>query len=412
MTYDLTYDWVWWVVQFSLNFLDFVMVYVITHRLLNWKIVVKKEHILLCVGYTLLQAPVYFLGNMAFRMTIFLFFLFLIRFLSKRKLADVLLIYAMDFSLSVIQFPLALAAFFLGLHYHRLSFLVIQIITVILVFLICKYGKLNKLFNAIQANILLKLLLFNVAFIVILFFFIFNFSYTFFDILFFLILIAVIGGALFPLIKKTYKLAVVNTISHHDLINELMSTGIAMRQNEDYDEARRLFDDLAQTLGIDFSGLNMEDVDHSDIETQIVYFIEMKNQKKTDIKFISDIVYWEHHQSIELKSVLKWLGGLLDNAIETISTFPIHIRLRVDKDRIELSVENEHLGGLPEELYDLFEKGYSTKGNGRGFGLYQLRQEVESLGGKVYVFENHREVYHQQYLVVYIEFKMKENADV
>ena len=68
------------------------------------------------------------------------------------------------------------------------------------------------------------------------------------------------------------------------------------------------------------------------------------------------------------------------------------------------------MGGLPEELYDLFEKGYSTKGDGRGFGLYRLRQEVQKFGEKVYAFESFRKDYHQQYLVIYIEFTMKENA--
>ena len=33
----------------------------------------------------------------------------------------------------------------------------------------------------------------------------------------------------------------------------------------------------------------------------------------------------------------------------------------------------------------IFEKGYSTKGEGRGTGLYQVKSMVENLGGKITV---------------------------
>ncbi len=40
--------------------------------------------------------------------------------------------------------------------------------------------------------------------------------------------------------------------------------------------------------------------------------------------------------------------------------------------------------GIPEELRDkIFENGFSTKGTGRGVGLYHTKELVESLGGKI-----------------------------
>ncbi|MCI7110113.1 MAG: ATP-binding protein, partial [Spirochaetia bacterium] len=42
--------------------------------------------------------------------------------------------------------------------------------------------------------------------------------------------------------------------------------------------------------------------------------------------------------------------------------------------------------GIEEELKDkIFEKGFSTKGEGRGIGLYHTKQLITSLGGRISV---------------------------
>ena len=41
-------------------------------------------------------------------------------------------------------------------------------------------------------------------------------------------------------------------------------------------------------------------------------------------------------------------------------------------------------GGMPDEIRDrIFEPGFSTKGEERGYGLFNLRNAVESVGGDV-----------------------------
>ena len=40
--------------------------------------------------------------------------------------------------------------------------------------------------------------------------------------------------------------------------------------------------------------------------------------------------------------------------------------------------------GIPDKIKDkVFENGFSTKGSGRGVGLYHTKQLVESLGGSI-----------------------------
>jgi sensor histidine kinase regulating citrate/malate metabolism len=40
--------------------------------------------------------------------------------------------------------------------------------------------------------------------------------------------------------------------------------------------------------------------------------------------------------------------------------------------------------GIPDDIKEkVFENGFSTKGSGRGVGLYHTKQLIESLGGKI-----------------------------
>ena len=45
--------------------------------------------------------------------------------------------------------------------------------------------------------------------------------------------------------------------------------------------------------------------------------------------------------------------------------------------------------GIAEEIQEkVFEKGFSTKGTGRGTGLFEVKKLTESLGGKI-LLESH-----------------------
>ena len=42
--------------------------------------------------------------------------------------------------------------------------------------------------------------------------------------------------------------------------------------------------------------------------------------------------------------------------------------------------------GIPKDIREaIFEKGFSTKGKGRGLGLYHTKQLILSLGGEIFV---------------------------
>lgn len=80
------------------------------------------------------------------------------------------------------------------------------------------------------------------------------------------------------------------------------------------------------------------------------------------------------------------LGNLLENAVEAIGDGPrreIRVVLRPEGSRLHLAVEDTG-PGLPESIRARgFARGASTKGEHRGFGLWQVARTLEARGGRL-----------------------------
>lgn len=82
------------------------------------------------------------------------------------------------------------------------------------------------------------------------------------------------------------------------------------------------------------------------------------------------------------------MGNLIDNAIEAVEANEakdIDVTIEYNDGIFSFSVE-DHGGGIPEELQKtILEKGYSTKGDDRGYGLFLTQKGVQKLDGKLTV---------------------------
>jgi CitB family two-component system sensor histidine kinase MalK len=88
----------------------------------------------------------------------------------------------------------------------------------------------------------------------------------------------------------------------------------------------------------------------------------------------------------EAHDIVTIVGNLLENAVEALQQAPvreIHLGLWQEGDWLHVSVADSG-PGLPEGSLDrLFERGFSTKGENRGLGLWQAARTVEARGGRL-----------------------------
>ena len=82
-------------------------------------------------------------------------------------------------------------------------------------------------------------------------------------------------------------------------------------------------------------------------------------------------------------SVLDYLIG---NAIEAMPNGgTLTIRSMFHEEKISVSIEDTGIGIPKEHLDHIFEPFFTTKAKGSGLGLYNVRQIIRSIGGKIYV---------------------------
>ncbi len=78
------------------------------------------------------------------------------------------------------------------------------------------------------------------------------------------------------------------------------------------------------------------------------------------------------------------LGNLIDNGIEAVEkceTKRIDVHLSYESPLLTFSVNDSGSGISEEQLDGIFEKGFSTKGEDRGYGLFLVKNSIEKLGG-------------------------------
>ena len=97
------------------------------------------------------------------------------------------------------------------------------------------------------------------------------------------------------------------------------------------------------------------------------------------------------HITLPSEALVTITGNLIDNALDSMNMDSTkkdkELSLGVYSRPNELLIIVKDTGtGIEEELKDkIFEKGFSTKGEGRGIGLYNTKQLITSLGGRISV---------------------------
>ena len=411
----------WWGVQFALNFMDFIIAYVIAHCVVRRKIKVMPSHVLFCVVNTLALAPVFYLaGGYVFRIMVSLCMLFLIKMVTERKeLGDLLIIFALYFIIVfIVQLPIGVIVWLVNnqiMLEFPLEFLVAQSMSVVAVLLVSQKFKFNQWFNAIEKNDFLKFMLFLVALITIATAFILNFEYGVLYLLFSAIIIIIIAIPLGSVLIKLYHKSI-GKDTMHELANSLMSLGTAAEQNGASEATMNNIKRHAKKFGVDLDKIdesiqeerNEKAQKNKDIMTEYVEkFIKRKiNSKGKYVKVDQQITYYEDFENVDLGLMLDWLGTLLDNAIEATHSNPIYIHINVSYSYLVVRIANEYIGDNGKDIQIILDRGYSTKKEGRGIGLHLLNQQVTEEGGKIKLEEYYEEAHNCHYLRISILFNI------
>lgn len=87
-----------------------------------------------------------------------------------------------------------------------------------------------------------------------------------------------------------------------------------------------------------------------------------------------------------IHELITIVGNLIDNALEAVTN--------CEKKQVELEIQygdtliitvQDTGKGIQEEIGALFTKGYSTKGDNRGYGLYLVKESIQRINGEIHM---------------------------
>jgi CitB family two-component system sensor histidine kinase MalK len=121
-------------------------------------------------------------------------------------------------------------------------------------------------------------------------------------------------------------------------------------------------------------------------------------EENVELNIINETVIPEPDKDETTHELITIIGNLIDNAVEALGecddrTINLHLKYLHQQLFIKLTDSGP---GIPDDILDkIFKKGFSTKGENRGYGLYLVKHSIEKLGGSIEVCFNEEQMVFQ-----------------
>ena len=179
--------------------------------------------------------------------------------------------------------------------------------------------------------------------------------------------------------------------NNHDFTNKLHVI-LGLIQMEMYDEATSYIENITIVQRATISKI-MNTVNEPAVAALLIG--KAARASELNVKFILREGCYYSNTDLPLSSeiLVTIIGNLIDNAFDAMNesnkdygeTKELLFGI-FSKPGVVLITTDDTGAGIPKrDLQKIFENGYSTKGEGRGTGLYQVKSLVEGLGGTIAV---------------------------
>ena len=179
--------------------------------------------------------------------------------------------------------------------------------------------------------------------------------------------------------------------NNHDFTNKLHVI-MGLIQMEMYDEAVSYIENISIVQRQTISKI-MAVVDEPSIAALLIG--KSARASELNIKFTlnEESHYSKNDLMLPSELMVTIIGNLIDNAYDSMnkkgnketSHNELNIGIYSKKDSVLLTIDDTGAGLSEDNIEHIFENGFSTKGAGRGTGLYQVKELIDSHGGKITV---------------------------
>lgn len=177
--------------------------------------------------------------------------------------------------------------------------------------------------------------------------------------------------------------------NNHDFTNKLHVI-LGLIQMEMYDEATSYIQNITMVQRETISKV-MSCINEPAVAALLIGKIARASELNVKFVLREGCYYSSADISIPSEILVTVIGNLIDNAFESMNDMNYNGQKELlfgmySKPGALLITTDDTGSGIEEGNIDrIFENGFSTKGNGRGTGLYQVKKLVENAGGNINV---------------------------
>lgn len=408
-----------WLVLMLINFADIFSYYIISYGLLDkkvpWKLAFRK-HLLWGILYgVVLGTTAYYIGEVGIFQLIILPFPFLMyyKLYAQEYRLKAYHVFSM-FVVAIVVFMTIQSVIVFSLTRLDVSQIMLQILVAFLMpstfRIVIIFPWLNKIFNRLKRDLFLQFIVIIVWCSIVMYMSIFWFTMSIPLGVLSLIIVGVVVFAIGQLIPKLYYYTQEMPRFAHDRGNELLALQVAFHQVDNLEKVRDIFDDFL----IDKARVkrHKQAYQQGHTEENIHAFIDNKlEQKESTMSWHTHVQCKESHQTVPFNEMLTMIGSLIDNAIESgRSEYLATLEVHCSQDLLFIRQTNATVERINnKQIKKMLTKGNSTKAHdGRGYGLTNLIERIESYRGQINIESVFNEHEYSYYLEFTIEFLKSE----
>jgi CitB family two-component system sensor histidine kinase MalK len=186
---------------------------------------------------------------------------------------------------------------------------------------------------------------------------------------------------------KTYAEAL--RAQSHEFMNKLHVI-VGMVRMEFYDELSEFINSIVHHRNQELGSITQNIKDPA-IAGFLMGKLSYAREENVELIISSKTTIPEPASSEITHGLVTIIGNLIDNAVESMSTSKeriVELNFMYDKNYLTLEVIDTGSGIRDEQISMIFEKGFSSKGEDRGFGLHIVAQTINALQGRITVDSN------------------------
>lgn len=172
----------------------------------------------------------------------------------------------------------------------------------------------------------------------------------------------------------------------HEFSNRLHVI-MGMLQMENYEEVKQYIREVVRYSAQENVNIATQIKDAA-LAGFLIGKLSLAREKNIELTIHINEIVPEPHDSQLTHEIITVIGNLIDNSIDALANQKskiIEVKLNYSQQNLKIDITDSGEGLTPHMQQKIFEKGYSTKGDNRGYGLYLINESVKKLNGSINV---------------------------